>query len=208
MGLYFCNFDKRLKTNNMALSSFFLELFIRFSINIIACILIIYLIYYRISSKKNFAFAYMILSTTIFFLCYFLVTVEFQLGLALGLFAIFGIIRYRTDSVPIKDMTYLFLVIALSIINALVSLEARLIELLIANIVFVVLPFVIEKFGDDNLETLSIVYDKSHLVAPERRQELILDIEERLGVKIRNISIGKIDLASNKVRLEMKIEKM
>jgi len=105
-------------------------------------------------------------------------------------------------------MTYLFLVIALSIINALVSLETRVIELLIANIVFVVLPFVIEKFGDDNLETLSIVYDKSHLVAPERRQELILDIEERLGVKIRNISIGKIDLASNKVRLEMKIEKM
>jgi hypothetical protein len=149
----------------------------------------------------------MILSTTIFFLCYFLATVEFQLGLALGLFAIFGIIRYRTDSVPIKEMTYLFLVIAISIINALVNIETRIVELGMANIVLVVLPFIIEKFGDDNLEKLSLLYDRTDLIDPSKRKELMMDLENRLGVKIKNISVGKIDLVSNKVKLELKVEK-
>lgn len=191
----------------MDLSSFLTGISIRFSINLIACLLIVYLVYFRVYAKKNFAFAYMVLSTTIFFLCYFLATVQFQLGLALGLFAIFGIIRYRTDSVPIKDMTYLFLVIALSIINALVSIETRLLEMGIANIVLVVLPFIIERFGDDNLERLSIVYDKIELIAPSKKTELIEDIEERLGFKVKNVTVDKIDMAANKVRLDIRIEK-
>lgn len=191
----------------MDLPSFLSDIISRFAINIISCLLIVYLIYFKRYSRKNYAFAYMLISTTVFFLCYFLATVEFQLGLALGLFAIFGIIRYRTDSVPIKEMTYLFLVIALSIINALVSLENRILEIALTNIVLVAMPYIIERFGDDNMEKLVITYDKTEFLHKDKKEELENDLKERLGIKVKEIRIEKIDFSSNKAKLELKVEK-
>ncbi len=191
----------------MELPIFWSDIIIRFVINIVSCLFIVYFIYFKKYSRKNYAFAYMLISTTVFFLCYFLATVEFQLGLALGLFAIFGIIRYRTDSIPIKEMTYLFLVIALSIINALVSVENRILVILLINVVLIVMPYIIERFGDDNLERLTITYNRIEFLHSDRRVELEKDLQEILGLEIKGIKIEKIDFSTNIAKLELKVEK-
>jgi len=116
------------------------------------------------------------------------------LGLALGLFAVFGIIKYRTDAVPIKEMTYLFLVIGISVINALANSKTSYIELFFINAVVVLITYTLEKVWLIQHESSKIIlYEKIELIKPELRSELIKDLEERTGIKINRVSIGKIN---------------
>jgi hypothetical protein len=127
-------------------------------------------------------------------MCFLLESVKLQLGFALGLFAVFGIIRYRTTTIPIKEMTYLFVVIGLSVVNALANKKVSYAELLFTNFIVVAATLFIEKFKNLENESFTIVlYEKIELVNPERKQELMQDLENRLGIKISRIEISQVD---------------
>jgi len=130
--------------------------------------------------------------------------VKLEIGFALGLFAIFGIIRYRTRQIPIKEMTYLFLVIGISVINALANKKISYAELFLTNIVLVLTAYFLERMMLLRHEsTKSIVYEKIELIKPETRSALKKDLEERTGLKINRVEVGKIDFLRDTARVDI-----
>jgi hypothetical protein len=173
----------------------FLELVMRFALNTAVILILIRWLYYSTSKRKDYLFTYILIASIVFLLCFLLESVKLQIGFALGLFAIFGIIRYRTNSIPIKEMTYLFLVIGISVINSLTSTSATLVDLLFTNLVIVFITFGLEKLWLIKHESSKIIiYEKINLIRPENRKELLKDLSERTGIsKINRIEIGRID---------------
>ncbi len=173
----------------------FLEFIIRFSINLGVIMILVRWLYYSSAKRKDYLFTYILISSVIFLLCFLLESVKLQIGFALGLFAIFGIIRYRTDSMPIKEMTYLFLVIGISVINALSGSNTSIADILFTNIVLIFITYGLEKLWLLRHESSkSIIYEKINLIKPENYNELITDLRERTGIKnINRVDIGKID---------------
>ncbi|MDE5419347.1 DUF4956 domain-containing protein [Labilibaculum sp. DW002] len=179
-----------------------LELLFRFALNLFVTIFVIIFVYFRATGKRSYVFTYILISTTIFFLCFLLGSIDLQLGFALGLFAIFGIIRYRTDTIPIREMTYLFLVITISVINALARREVSIGEIAFTNIAFMATTWVMERIWmTRHLARRTIVYDRLDLIHPSKHKELIEDIENRTGMVVSKFKIGQIDLAKNSTRL-------
>lgn len=171
-----------------------LRLFTRFAFNLGIVLLIVRLIYYPVARRKDYLFTYILISITIFFLCSLLENVRLELGFALGLFAIFGIIRYRTDPIPIKEMTYLFLVIGVSVINALANKKVSHAELILTNLALVAVAYALEKvFLLKHETTKKIVYERIDLIVPERYDDLMVDLRERTGLNINRIEIGNIN---------------
>ena len=151
-------------------------------------------IYYPLTKNKDYLFTYLLISLTVFVLCVLLDDVKLQLGFALGLFAIFGIIRYRTDPIPIKVMTYLFLVIGVSVVNALANKKISHAELLFANLVIVFVTYGMERLWLLKHESRkNIVYEKIELILPEKKAELLDDLRKRTGINILRFEIKKID---------------
>jgi hypothetical protein len=173
----------------------FLELLIRFMLNLTVTVILIRWLYYSATRRKDYLFTYILISTTVFLLCFLLESVKLQIGFALGLFAIFGIIRYRTNAMPIKEMTYLFLVIGVSVINSLTSTDTSLTDLLFSNIVIIFITFGLEKLWLLKHESSKIItYEKINLIKPEKNEELLADLRERTGIKsIHRAETGKID---------------
>jgi hypothetical protein len=173
----------------------FLELVMRFALNTAVILILIRWLYYSTTKRKDYLFTYILIASIVFLLCFLLENVKLQIGFALGLFAIFGIIRYRTNAIPIKEMTYLFLVIGISVINSLTSTSATLIDLLFTNLVIVFITFGLEKLWLLKHESSKIIiYEKINLIRPENRKELLKDLSERTGInKINRIEIGRID---------------
>ena len=127
-------------------------------------------------------------------MCFMLESVKLQMGFALGLFAVFGIIRYRTDAIPIKEMTYLFVVIGMSVMNALINKKISLVELSFANLVIIGATYGLEKVWLLRHEAQKIiVYENIDLIKVGREEEMIADIEARTGIKVNRFEIGKID---------------
>lgn len=179
------------------LSNDFLMMFVRLLINIVFTWLIIDRLYYRKSRRRDFYFTFMLISVAIFFIVFFMIFVledmkgKTSMGIGIGLFGIFSIMRYRTDAMPVREMTYLFIIIALAVVNAIAE-GVPLIELVITNLIVLVAVWVCEIY----LKTLPsklIQYDRMELIVPERRQELKADLEQRLGVKIRKVDVGAVD---------------
>ena len=175
-------------------SSFF-EMFIRFSLNMVVILILIRWLYYSTTRRKDYLFTFILIACVIFLLCYLLANVKLQLGFALGLFAIFGIIRYRTNAMPIREMTYLFLVIGISIINSLADTKTSVAEVLFTNLIILFFTFGFEKLWLLRHETSRLInYEKIDLIKPEKHNELIADLQLRTGIqKIDRIEIGKID---------------
>jgi hypothetical protein len=172
----------------------FLKLLIKGSFNLGIVILIVRYIYYPVTKNKDYLFTYLLISLTVFLLCILLDSVKLQLGFALGLFAIFGIIRYRTDPIPIKEMTYLFLVIGISVVNALANKKISYAELVFANLLIVFVTYGMERIWLLRHESRkNIIYEKIELIKPERREELIEDLKERTGIDIIRVEIRRID---------------
>lgn len=181
-----------------------LELFLRFLVNFLFVFIIVRFLYYRIRKRKDYFFTYIIISTVIFLLCFLLENVKLEIGFALGLFAIFGIIRYRTRQIPIKEMTYLFLVIGISVINALANKKISYAELFLTNTILVIVAYFLERMMLLRHEsTKSIVYEKIELIKPETRAELKRDLEERTGLKINRVEVGKIDFLRDTARVDI-----
>ena len=151
-------------------------------------------IYYPLTKNKDYLFTYLLISLTVFVLCVLLDDVKLQLGFALGLFAIFGIIRYRTDPIPIKEMTYLFLVIGISVVNALANKKISHAELVFANAMIIFVTYGMERMWLLKHETRkNIIYEKIELIVPERHDELMEDLKKRTGIDIIRFEIKRID---------------
>ena len=182
----------------------FLELLMRFTLNFIVIFIAVRFLYYRVRKRRDYLFTYILISTVIFLLCFLLENVKLELGFALGLFAIFGIIRYRTQQMPIKEMTYLFLVIGISVINALSNKKISYAELLTTNALILLVTYGLERMMILKHESSkSITYEKIELIKPERRQKLINDLEKRTGININRIEVGKIDFLRDTARINI-----
>lgn len=199
-------------TDNLNLSAIklidfpsFLELVGRFTLNFAVILILVRWLYYPTTKRKDYLFTYILISTLIFLLCYLLASVKLQIGFALGLFAIFGIIRYRTSSIPIKEMTYLFLTIGVSIINALADAKTSVAEVLFTNFVIIAIAFCMEKIWLLKRESSkTIIYEKIELIKPEKQQELLNDLQERTGIRnIKRVDIGKIDFLKDTCTLQI-----
>lgn len=172
----------------------FFKMMFRFVINFTFLTVIIRFIYYPIAKRKDYVFTYYLISAIVFFLCFTLKKYELDIGMALGLFAIFGIIRYRTDPVDIKEMTYLFVVIGVSVINSLANKKMSYSEILAANALVITVLVVIEKYWAlKQEESKSIVYENIENIKPENYKMLKGDLENRTGLSINKITIGDVD---------------
>jgi len=172
--------------------------------NLAIITIIIRYIYYPVTKNKDYLFTYFLISLTVFLLCVLLDSVKLQLGFALGLFAIFGIIRYRTDPIPIKEMTYLFLVIGVSVVNALANKKISHAELIFANLMIVFVTFGMERLWLLKPELRkNVIYEKIELIVPERRAELITDLQERTGINVIRVEVRRIDFLKDTANLRI-----
>ena len=172
----------------------FWKLIVKTVFNLTVITIIVRYIYYPITKNKDYLFTYFLISLTVFLLCILLDNVKLQLGFALGLFAIFGIIRYRTDPIPIKEMTYLFLVIGISVVNALSNKKITHAELLFANSIIIFVAYGLERLWLLKHETRkNITYEKIELIVPEKREELLEDLRKRTGIDIIRVEVRRID---------------
>ena len=172
----------------------FSKLLFKFGINFIFLIIIVRLIYYRVKDDKDYVFTYIMFNILTFFICFLLRKVPMQMGFALGLFAVFGILRYRTEAIPIRQMTYLFIVIGISMINALSNKSISIFEVLFTNGLIALITYLIDRLWFQTIEEKkSIIYEKIELIKPENKQELIKDLKERTGLPIHEVKVDKID---------------
>ena len=172
----------------------FSKLLFKFGINFIFLIIIVRLIYYRVKDDKDYVFTYIMFNILTFFICFLLRKVPMQMGFALGLFAVFGILRYRTEAIPIRQMTYLFIVIGISMINALSNKSVSIFEVLFTNGIIALITYLIDRLWFQTIEEKkSIIYEKIELIKPENKQELIKDLKERTGLPIHEVKVDKID---------------
>ena len=180
------------------------KLAFKFLINLLVVFVIIRMIYYPNAKRKDYLFSYFIMSIVIFFICFTLKKFEMKTGMALGLFAIFGIIRYRTDAIPIKEMTYLFLVIGISVINSLANNKFSYVELLVTNGLLVAATFILEKLWLlRHVSRKVITYERIDLIKPNKSSELRADLEERTGIKIERLEIGKINFLNDTAQISI-----
>ena len=186
---------------NLPLENFW-TLAIRFGFNLIATFFVVVMLYARNSKRKEFYFSYFAISIAVFMLVFLLQDVKLELGFALGLFAIFGIIRYRTDAIPIKEMTYLFVIIAVSVINALSKDFLGYIELTLVNILLVGALWILEHILMLRQEdSLQVIYENIENIHEEKEAELLADLEKRTGIKIRRYRIDKVDFLRDVARI-------
>lgn len=180
----------------------FFDLVIRIIFNFLVILFLARYLYYKVTPRKEYLFTYILLSQIIFLILFLLDNVKLSMGFALGMFAIFGIIRYRTRQIPIREMTYLFLVIGVSVINGLANRKVSYAELLFANLAIMFVTYLLEKVFFLKSEIKKpINYDKIELIKPARREELIRDLEERTGLKIHRVEIGRIDYLRDSARI-------
>lgn len=192
---------------HLILSNDFLMMFIRLAINILVTWFIIDRLYYKKSQRRDFYFTFMLISIAIFFIVFFMVFVledmkgKTSMGVGIGLFGIFSIMRYRTDTMPVREMTYLFVIIALALVNS-VSVNIPLFEIILTNLIMILAVWLCEHHLKTR-PTKLVQYDRIELITPERREELIADLEARLGVKVEKVEVGSVDFLRDMAMLRV-----
>ena len=165
-----------------------------FAFNFLVAFLVVRFIYYPSTHNKRYIFTFLAFNTLIYFVLSFMNSIEIGVGVGFGLFAIFSILRYRTDPIPIREMTYLFIIAALPVMNSAGSNSEVWWQLVTANGIILVILWVLEKeWGFHYEATKRITYERIELIHPDRRAELLEDLETRTGLQIKRISIGKVD---------------
>ena len=171
----------------------FSKLLFKFYINFIFLIIIVRLIYYRMKDDKDYVFTFIMFNILTFYM-FPSKKSSMQMGFALGLFAVFGILRYRTEAIPIRQMTYLFIVIGISMINALSNKSISIFELIFTNSFITLITYLIDRVWFQTIEeSKNILYEKIDLIKPENQEDLIQDLKERTGLPIHAVKIVKID---------------
>lgn len=182
----------------------FYGLLMRFGINLFFLTLLIRVLYYSKTRRKDYLFTYYLIGTITFFLCFGLMQMDIDTGMGLGLFAIFGIIRYRTDAIEIKEMTYLFMIIGISVVNALASNELSVSEVAVINVSVVLLTYILENLWLMKHETRKTInYERIDLIKPENYDLLKADLEKRTGLIINRVEVGKIDFLNDTALLRI-----
>lgn len=175
--------------------------------NLAVALLVVRVIYYPTTHNKSYVFTFLAFNTVIFLVLSFMASFEIGIGVGFGLFAIFSILRYRTETIPIREMTYLFIISALPIMNS-ASLRGNIWpQLIAANAAVLAVMFVLEKgWGFRYASSRPVVYEKIELVHPERRSELIADLQARTGLKITHVAVGKMDFVRDVATLTVYYE--
>lgn len=196
--------DKRVNEKGFIDTKHVKNLLVAFLINIISIMIVVRGLYYPKCKRGEFFFTYILIAISTFMLIYVLGDVKLKAGIALGLFAIFSIIRYRTEQVAIREMTYLFIIIALSAINGLTVSELSYGEVLIINALFIVSIWLCEsKLLISHYSYKVIKYDNINLITEDKREELIADLEKRTGLKIEKVEVGSIDFLKDAAIVKM-----
>lgn len=174
------------------------ELGIRFVINLAAVFILVHLIYFARHKNKDFQFTLILFNCVNFLICFLLSGADLEVGFAFGLFAIFSIMRYRTVTVPVKEMGYLFICVALGLINSLAPVHGNFTLLICANSFIILLPLLLDRTPISNGNTppqfRDIIYERIDLIKPERMNEMIDDLRNRTGLPIQKVDIVSIDL--------------
>ena len=183
---------------SLSISEPFVAMLIRLFVCIVVNLVIVDRLYYKKSRRRDFYFTFMLISLAIFFLVFFMIFVledmkaKTSIGIGIGLFGIFSIMRYRTDAMPVREMTYLFVIISLSVVNAIAA-SVSIVELLVTNIIVVAAIWLCEHRL--KLEpSKHLTYDRLELIKPDRSEDLKADLEMRLGLKVRKVEVGAIDM--------------
>lgn len=172
----------------------FYSLLFRLGVNLISMTILIRLLYYPKTKRKDYLFTYYLIGTITFLICFGLKKLDIDTGMGLGLFAIFGILRYRTDAIEIKEMTYLFMIIGISVINSLASNKISIAEMALMNFTLIGITFGLEYLWLLKHETRkTIIYERIDLIKPEHHEAMKADLELRTGLKINRFDVGKID---------------
>ena len=190
---------------NEMFSTGFGEAIVRFFVCFFVNWIIVHFLYYKKSHRRDFYFTFMIISVAIFFLVYLMMGMDrgkATMGVGLGLFGIFSIMRYRTDSMPVREMTYLFVVVCLAVVHAMSDqigvddngkmVGTPLFELLTIDVLTIAVITLFERFLKVEASKL-VQYDRIELIKPERREELIADLKERLGLNVIAVRVGAVD---------------
>lgn len=179
------------------------NLLLRFAFNLLVCWAITHFFYYKKAHRRDYYFTFMLFSALIYLLLFSLQNLSIEIGFALGLFAIFGMIRYRTTTIPVREMTYLFVIIGVSIINGF-SMATSYATLGAANLLVILVCWLLESLGLTRKEASKIIlYEKIELIRPERRQELLADLRQRTGLEITDVQIGSIDFLKDTAYLKV-----
>lgn len=179
------------------LSPDLLQMLLHICLNFLVIFILVHFLYFPKSKQRNFYFTFMMISLAIFLLVYYMMFAledmksKTSMGIGIGLFGIFSIMRYRTDAMPVREMTYLFVVVALSVVNA-IGANIEFVELVAANFITLAMTLVLEK-SLKIYPTKIVQYDRIELITPEKRDELIADLEKRLGLKISRVEVGAVD---------------
>lgn len=183
---------------SLSISEPFVAMLIRLAVCLVVNLVIVDRLYYKKSRRRDFYFTFMLISLAIFFLVFFMIFVledmkaKTSIGIGIGLFGIFSIMRYRTDAMPVREMTYLFVIISLSVVNAIAA-SVSMAELLATNLIVVAAIWLCEHRL--KLEPSKLVqYDRLELIKPDRREDLKADLEMRLGLKVRKVEVGAVDM--------------
>lgn len=185
----------------------FTQMLIRLLLSVGVTFILVHFLYYPKSKRRDFYFTFMLISIAIFFLVFYMMfaledmKAKTSMGIGIGLFGIFSIMRYRTDAMPVREMTYLFVIISLSVVNA-IALDVNILQLLFADTTVLVATFICEKSLKMHA-TKTILYDRIELVKADRHDELIRDLEERTGLVIEDVEIGAMDFLKDATVLKV-----
>ncbi len=184
-----------------------IQLIINILVNFITAFLIVRFIYYSQKQSKKFIFTFLALNSILFLIFSFLENTELSFGVGFGLFAIFSVLRFRTDTIPSREMSYLFVLLALPMINYALLSSGQYLALLISFVFIFGVMLLLEKgWGFKYHETKSILYEKIELIKPENRELLIRDLEERTGLTITNVEISKINFLQDTAEIKISYE--
>ena len=183
---------------NLNVSSGAMELIVRLSLNLLFTATVVRWVYYRLYRNRDYTFTYFLINLVTFSIAYLLSHVPVEMGFALGLFAVFGILRYRTEAMQVRNLTYLFVVIGIALVNALANGGTTTVELMAANVVIAGTVAVLEAAPFSAREqSRRVRYDRLDLLRPHATAELIADLRERTHLPVERVEIGNVDLLRN-----------
>ena len=190
--------------NSMLLENSIWNLLIRFFINLIVLFILVRLIYYKYSRKEEYLFSYFLMGIMIFLICAILGTLDLKVGTALGLFAIFAIIRFRTVQYSVKDITYVFIIIGISVINSQANIPPPILGAVVINVSILLITIILEMFlQKKSLNKLRITYNNLELLKPGRKIELMADLSLHTGQTIEKVLIREINIGRCNAELDV-----
>ena len=188
-------------------SQSFGSLIVKMSIDLIFAFIVIRLIFYPVYRDRNYVFSNFLVNISIFLICFLMANIKLKIGFAFGLFAVLSIIRYRTEQIPIREMTYMFVVIIIGVLNALSKNSISYLELVTANIIITAAVYVIENNLFQKREFVNIIkYEKIELIKPENYDKLIDDLKLRTGFNIKKAEIQSINFLNDTALIKVLYE--